>query len=163
MKQCSYCGRDNADEAVNCRECGTSFLETDAPAKKKKSKALAVILALIFGPLGLLYLGGEGLMIFLFVGGIGLFAFPLLVHAKMGALVRVLVRIACAFYAANAVDRRNETKSESAEAEEILLEAARLENKDMTQAIAKYEELVEKFPESRAAQEAKRNLQTIRK
>lgn len=25
MKKCSYCGRDNPDEAVNCRECGTEF------------------------------------------------------------------------------------------------------------------------------------------
>ena len=25
MKECSYCGRDNADEALHCRECGTEF------------------------------------------------------------------------------------------------------------------------------------------
>jgi len=25
MKKCSYSGRDNADEAVNCCECGTEF------------------------------------------------------------------------------------------------------------------------------------------
>jgi hypothetical protein len=25
MKQCSYCGRDNDDDALNCRECGTEF------------------------------------------------------------------------------------------------------------------------------------------
>jgi hypothetical protein len=25
MKKCSYCGRDNTDEAVNCHECGTEF------------------------------------------------------------------------------------------------------------------------------------------
>ena len=25
MKKCSYCGRDNADDAANCRECGTEF------------------------------------------------------------------------------------------------------------------------------------------
>ena len=25
MKKCSYCGRDNADEALNCKECGTEF------------------------------------------------------------------------------------------------------------------------------------------
>ena len=25
MKECSYCGRDNANEALNCRECGAEF------------------------------------------------------------------------------------------------------------------------------------------
>ena len=25
MKNCTYCGRENADEAVQCRECGTEF------------------------------------------------------------------------------------------------------------------------------------------
>lgn len=25
MKKCSYCGRDNAEEAVNCEECGTEL------------------------------------------------------------------------------------------------------------------------------------------
>jgi len=25
MKKCSYCGRDNTDDAVNCHECGTEF------------------------------------------------------------------------------------------------------------------------------------------
>jgi hypothetical protein len=25
MKDCSYCGRDNSNEALNCRECGTEF------------------------------------------------------------------------------------------------------------------------------------------
>ena len=31
MKQCSYCGRDNPDEAAHCRECGTEFERTVAP------------------------------------------------------------------------------------------------------------------------------------
>jgi hypothetical protein len=25
MKKCSYYGRENADEALNCKECGTEF------------------------------------------------------------------------------------------------------------------------------------------
>lgn len=32
MKPCSYCGRDNADNAVQCRECGTEFEVTIEPA-----------------------------------------------------------------------------------------------------------------------------------
>lgn len=38
MKKCSYCGRDNADEAVNCHECGTEFETTDAKAEAESVK-----------------------------------------------------------------------------------------------------------------------------
>jgi hypothetical protein len=27
MKKCAYCGRDNIDDAVNCRECGVEFIK----------------------------------------------------------------------------------------------------------------------------------------
>jgi hypothetical protein len=31
MKECAYCGRENADEAEHCRECGTQFVEQPVP------------------------------------------------------------------------------------------------------------------------------------
>jgi hypothetical protein len=39
MKKCSYCGRDNTDDALNCRECGTEFEqinETPLPEEVKQ-------------------------------------------------------------------------------------------------------------------------------
>ena len=41
MKKCSYCGRDNADEAVNCHECGTEFEREakDSESADQKIKA----------------------------------------------------------------------------------------------------------------------------
>jgi hypothetical protein len=34
VKKCPYCGRESADGAVRCSECGTSFVPpTDEPAK----------------------------------------------------------------------------------------------------------------------------------
>ncbi len=36
MKKCSYCGRDNADDAANCHECGTEF-EAEAAAVEAES------------------------------------------------------------------------------------------------------------------------------
>jgi hypothetical protein len=168
MKKCSYCGQANADGQTHCSGCGNPSPETEAleasqkeSQEKKKSKTLAVILAVIFGPLGLLYLGGEGLIIILFVFGIGVFVFPLLVKAKVGLLVSLLVRLVCAVYAANAVDNRNGTNGEQEEALGLLNEAARLENKDMVKAIAKYQEVVAKFPDSRASTEAQRNIETL--
>ncbi len=32
MKRCSYCGRDNNDDAAQCLECGTKFEPPSAPA-----------------------------------------------------------------------------------------------------------------------------------
>ena len=51
MKSCAYCGRENEDEHVFCKECGTQLPETSAaPPPPKKPRDLAgvkfVLLAL---------------------------------------------------------------------------------------------------------------------
>ena len=33
MKECAYCGRENADEAGHCRECGTLLVDPPTDAK----------------------------------------------------------------------------------------------------------------------------------
>jgi hypothetical protein len=38
MKNCSYCGRDNVDEALNCRECGTEFEQPSEPLPPEELK-----------------------------------------------------------------------------------------------------------------------------
>jgi hypothetical protein len=39
VKNCSYCGRDNVDEALNCRECGTEFEELSEPLLREELKS----------------------------------------------------------------------------------------------------------------------------
>jgi Putative prokaryotic signal transducing protein/zinc-ribbon domain len=34
MKKCAYCGKENEDDAVYCRECGTEDFQTPASAEK---------------------------------------------------------------------------------------------------------------------------------
>ena len=71
MKKCSYCGRDNSDDAVHCRECGTEFVTPAAetePAQPREGawlEGLAHILRLtgtilVIGFLYLLSLGPVG-------------------------------------------------------------------------------------------------------
>jgi hypothetical protein len=38
MKNCSYCGRDNIKEALNCRECGTEFEQFSEPLPSEELK-----------------------------------------------------------------------------------------------------------------------------
>ncbi len=40
MKKCSYCGRDNTDEALNCRECGTEFEQLNEASVPEETKQL---------------------------------------------------------------------------------------------------------------------------
>jgi hypothetical protein len=39
MKKCSYCGRDNTDEALHCKECGTEF-DREATASESNNDGL---------------------------------------------------------------------------------------------------------------------------
>jgi hypothetical protein len=47
MKNCSYCGRDNADDAILCRECATEFV-TDAIHVADSQITMKCIVPLIF-------------------------------------------------------------------------------------------------------------------
>ena len=37
MKECDYCGRENADDAVYCRECGTEQFKGESPAVSERA------------------------------------------------------------------------------------------------------------------------------
>jgi uncharacterized RDD family membrane protein YckC len=39
VKNCSYCGRENTDEAVHCKECGTEFAAEPPAASSPRSKS----------------------------------------------------------------------------------------------------------------------------
>lgn len=39
MKHCSYCGRENQDEAVRCYECGTEFKRPIEPAPPEPKRS----------------------------------------------------------------------------------------------------------------------------
>ena len=169
MNKCAYCGNDNPAEAVNCSSCGSLLVVEQTSAeteRRKKSKATAVILALIFGPLGLLYLGGEGLMAVIFFVGIGFFALPLLLAAVheihgFGLLFGLVGRVVCVWWALKVLERRD-ADPDALDADTLLNEAAKLENIDVTQAIASYEVIIKMFPDTSASAEARRNSQTLR-
>jgi hypothetical protein len=68
VKKCSYCGRENSDEAVHCRECGTLFPEPFAMAEPARPRdgtwldwlAYMLRIAGVIVLIGLLYLLSFG-------------------------------------------------------------------------------------------------------
>jgi hypothetical protein len=98
--------------------------------------------------------------------GAAFFAAPFILGAVahiggFGLLISLLGRVASAWWALSVVDRRN-TAPEVAEARVLLDEAAKLENVDLAHAVAKYEEVIEKYPTSSACALAKTCVQTIK-
>jgi hypothetical protein len=43
MKNCLYCGRDNVDDASNCRECGTEFEQVSEPIPPQKAELIKTL------------------------------------------------------------------------------------------------------------------------
>jgi hypothetical protein len=157
---CPYCGRANPDRLAHCRECGTRLApEETAPAEssltepRRKNKVLAICLALILGPLGLLYVSAAGCVFMVLV------YLPFLLTGKGGLWFVITGRFVCAILAAAAADRHNARPS--AAAQRLLDEAARLEGSDPGQAIARYEEITREFPNTPASAEAGRNIRSL--
>lgn len=44
MKKCTYCGRENDDEALACRECGTEFKSPDFQEVPPKPDPLSLVI-----------------------------------------------------------------------------------------------------------------------
>lgn len=166
MFKCDYCGQEYSVEATQCPSCGKSFAEEPVSPPPPKSKTIAVVLALIFGPLGLLYLGGEGVMALLFVVGVSIFVLPVVaygVHMQgLGLLITILARVASVSWVLHALARREPGHAEELEAGQLLDEAIKLENADFGQAISKYEEVMQNYPGSNASKAAQTCIATLR-
>jgi hypothetical protein len=157
---CGYCGHTNPTHLAVCKDCG-SPLAIAPPAEdsrpKKKSKVLALILALALGPLGLFYasISGGGTMI--------LIALPLYFLTHGGWWFTIGSRIICAAWAFAALYEQDETPNAKRDSKRLLNEAASLESVDRARAIAIYEQVVRSFPGTPAGREAERNIRTLGK
>jgi hypothetical protein len=119
---------------------------------------LAVLLALIFGPLGLLYVRAWGTASVLV-----LITAPLVIMHKGGLWLTVGGRILCGALAYAMAAEQDETPNARRDSERLLDEAASLESLDRTKAIAAYEEIIRLYPNAVASKEAKRNIETLKR
>jgi putative Ca2+/H+ antiporter (TMEM165/GDT1 family) len=155
---CSYCGLENSERLAACSGCGTSLasVPTDIDSEpKSKSKVLAVLLAFVFGPLGLFYATVSGGLIMIII------AVPLYLITRGGLYFSVAGRVICAVWAFVAFHEQDEASKSRREAVRLLDEAARLESSDRAKAITTYQEIVRLFPNTAASREAEQNIQTL--
>lgn len=159
---CDYCGRENTDGQVFCPGCGTRLVtEPEPPAPDytepgPKSKLLAVCLTMIFGPLGLIYVGSWGAML-----GMMAVALPFLVTREGGLWVTFGFRVLASVWAYCVLVQQDERPNYRRDTSRLLNEAARLESVDRSEAIAAYEDIIRLYPDTPASREAAANIQVL--
>jgi hypothetical protein len=155
---CSYCGLENSERLAACRGCGTPLGSAPVATHsepKSKSKVLAVLLAFIFGPLGLFYATFSGGLTMIVI------AVPLYLITRGGLYFSIGARVICVAWAYIAAREQDEASKPRREAIRLLDEAARLETTDRLRAITIYQEIIRLFPDTSASREAARNIQTL--
>ena len=161
---CDYCGRENPERLLACSGCGSPLSEEPPPATtgpKGKSMPIAITLALVFGPLGLLY-SNTSAAIVLIVLAVGKMIL-LRDTGTTGALISFFAfRVVCVALAIHSISRFNAQSDPASDTEALLDQAARLESIDRAQAILAYEEIVKRFPKTAAGREAERNIQVLK-
>ncbi len=161
-ESCSYCGRATPNRLSVCVECGTPLVSEPPPPTStqpaKKSKVVAVCLSLVFGPLGLIYVGAWWPAFVLLVIGV-----PFILTHKGGLWLTIGGRIVAAVWAYCLVLEHDESPNVNRDASRLLDKAARLESVDFSKAIAAYEEVVRLYPDTRASKQAANSIETLKK
>jgi len=159
---CNWCGMQNAQRLPNCAGCGTQLVAEAEPAPaldavpKPKSKALAICLTLIFGPLGLIYVQAWSTMVLLIA-----IALPSIFTHKGGLWITFGGRILCAVIAYCLIEENGAEPNATRDATRLLNAAARLENENREKAILAYQEIIRLYPNTRASKEATSNIEIL--
>jgi hypothetical protein len=157
---CEWCGKANTERLPQCSGCGTRLVSEPPPSlrekRKGKDRMTAVCLALIFGPLGLIYINAWGVLLVLLLIRGYFFA----THS-LNLWAAIAIRFASAGFAYGLFDKQSATKDTSSQAAELLDKAARLESVDRARAIEAYREVVRLYPNTSASGEATRNIKTL--
>ena len=159
MKNCSYCGRENADEATKCRECGTEFTiqAADAPAEPMDDPARAAAnKRILWGAAWCL--GGILVTVLSYAaaanspaGGTYFIAW--------GAILFGAIQIFRGMTGRNLEISREDDRDSGYEA---LADATRLETEGRIQeALDAYQRIVDEYPNTEAAHDAKKSIESL--
>lgn len=150
---CDYCGHENPDGLHACPGCGTPLVNETQP--EQKSKAWAYAFAVVFGPLGLLYIRAWWPAFVLVI----VRAPFLLTHTATNLWVMLGIRF---FSVITVWHEFSETEpSAGREANRLLDEAAKLERNDRAAATAAYQNIIRDYPGTSASSAASRNIKVL--
>jgi hypothetical protein len=161
---CSWCGRENSQRLPSCAGCGTRLVAETQPepgldeSPQPKSRVLAVCLALLFGPLGLIYVQAWGTMLVMIL----VFA-PFIITHRGGLWITLGARLICAAFAYTLVKENSAEPNAARDATRLLTAAARLEGENREQAILAYADIIRLYPNTRASKEAASNIETLKR
>jgi hypothetical protein len=156
MRKCSYCGRENPDEAASCTECLTQLAAPAAADENKVPPTLAEVQA------------GKNLRItgaVLLLGGlvVTLFSYLEAVRSPYGGHYVIAIGAICygamRFFQGHAMATGRIEANERGQ--QLLYLAARLEDVNRQKAVALYEEVLKKYPGTAASEEAQRNIRAL--
>jgi len=166
MKKCDYCGRENADDAAQCSGCGTPLQDSPVPPPLPESPARAaaekrMIWGAIWCILGIAVTGITYVSA-LSAGGSYIVAW--------GAIVFGGIQFFQGLAEKNKPPTTEEVRYESLEqppAEEAgydaLEDAIKMEAEGHVEdAMSAYERIARNFPETRAARDALKSIETLK-
>lgn len=160
MKTCTYCGRENADDAAHCSECGTPFVTASTEPKicmedhPQVSRRAVAESRMLVGALW--FIGGVLVTAFSYssaannpAGGSYIIAY--------GAIIFGVIKFIQG-YASN-----DSQSSDDDIAYAALSHGTRLEAEGrVKQALAVYQAIIEKYPDSEAGRDARKSIDALR-
>jgi hypothetical protein len=162
MKNCDYCGRENTDDAVHCRECGTRLIpeasasQTSKAATSDNPVRAAAEKRMIHGAIWC-------------IGGIVVTAVSYASAASSPFGGTYIVAWGAIFFGGlrffQGLSGRNATTNKSNTwdaAYEALTHGTKLETQGRVQeALAIYQAIIEKYPQSDASKDAKKSIENL--
>jgi hypothetical protein len=158
MKNCTYCGRENSDDAPTCKECGTEFFSASgdaqiSQAREPETPRAAAHNRMVSGALWCV--GGIVVTVFSYMfaasgpgGGTYIIAW--------GAIVFGAIR----FF--RALTERNVVPAKEDVGYEALADGIKLEGEGRIQeALAVYQKIIQEHPDSDASNDAKKSIESL--
>ena len=154
MKTCDYCGRENTDEAANCRGCGTRFASEDDPKPPKTPERIAAEKKIFSGALFCL----PGFLLgFLMWFNVMPRPFHVIYYViACGAILFGGIRLCRGF-----ADRDKQQSTEDIGAQALSYGTSLEAEGRIQDALMVYQQIVLQYPDTDPAREAKKSIKTL--
>lgn len=157
MKNCDYCGRENTDETVHCRECGTRFASELDPKPPKSPERIAAEKKIFSG--ALYCLPGFLLSLLSLLTWFNVMPHPFHVIYYViacGAILFGGLQICRGF-----ADRDKQQSTEDIGAHALSYAAGLEAEGRIQEALLVYQQIIQQYPDTDPARDAKKSIKNI--